>query len=186
MTSAHQGPTDQDITAALDALALGLTRLALSAGDKPALEAAAVGVFLLRYRRERGADGAATLRAAVEALGAADRIALAEETEVAVHTVDRWATGATTLAPAIAARVERWCAERAGARAGRLTSNDPCPCGGRGYHASQDEDDPVYVYCSCPAGIARERADEQERAALADDTGPRLHIPRGLLVGAGG
>ena len=137
MSTAPQGPTDKDITAALDALAVGLTRLALSAGDKPALEAAAVGAFLLAYRRERGAVGAAALRAAVEALGATDRIALAEETEVAIHTVDRWATGAATPHPEIAARVEQWCAGRAG-------------------------------------------------AALADDTAPRLHIPRGLLDGAGG
>ena len=141
MSTAPQGPTDQDITAALDAIAARLVAdvQQLSADGKlgavSSTPIAAVGAFLLAYRRERGAVGVAALRVAVEALGAADRIALAEEFEVAVHTVDRWATGATTLAPAIAARVERWCAAR---------------------------------------------------AAAADDTGPRLHIPRGLLDGAGG
>ena len=42
----------------------------------------------------------------------ADREALAEEFEVSLATVARWALGNATPAPAIAARVERWCIAR--------------------------------------------------------------------------
>ena len=42
----------------------------------------------------------------------AERIALAEEFEVSLATVARWALGNATPAPAIAARVERWCIAR--------------------------------------------------------------------------
>jgi len=41
-----------------------------------------------------------------------DRDALAEEFEVSLATVARWASGVSMPAPAIAARVERWCIAR--------------------------------------------------------------------------
>ena len=146
MTTAPQGPTDQDITAALDAIAASLARSvqqlsdASEIDDAPAAELAAVGAFLLAYRRERPrvpvAAHCTPMARAVLSLTPGDRIALAQEFEVSLGMVDRWALGYATPHPEIAARVEQWCAERA--------------------------------------------------AALADDTAPRLHIPRGLLDGAGG
>ena len=45
-------------------------------------------------------------------LSDADRIALAEEFEVSLPCVERWTCGTATPAPAIAARVERWCIAR--------------------------------------------------------------------------
>ena len=40
-----------------------------------------------------------------------------------------------------------------------------CLCGGRGYHGSPDEDDPIDVYCACEAGTMRwkrETGNEEE------------------------
>ena len=147
MSTAPQGPTDKDITAALDAIAARLVAdvQQLSADGKlgavSSTPLAAVGAFLLAYRRERPrvpvAAHCAPMARAVLSLTPGDRIALAQEFEVSLGMVDRWALGYATPHPEIAARVEQWCAGRAG-------------------------------------------------AALADDTAPRLHIPRGLLDGAGG
>jgi hypothetical protein len=48
----------------------------------------------------------------VTQLSDADRIALATEFEVSLNTVERWTTGISAPAPAIAARVDRWCIVR--------------------------------------------------------------------------
>ncbi len=48
----------------------------------------------------------------VSQLSDADRLALATEFEVSLNTVERWTIGISAPAPAIAARVERWCVAR--------------------------------------------------------------------------
>ena len=53
-------------------------------------------------------------------LNDADRLALAEEFEVSLNTVERWAIGVSAPHPAIASRVERWCAAR-------LSEEEPRP-----------------------------------------------------------
>lgn len=110
--------SSNDLDTAIAAIAASLTRSvqqlsdAGTIDDVPSAELAAVGAFLLRYRRDSAALASTAFRVAVEALGASDRIALAEEFEVAVHVVDRWARGTATLPAEIATRVERWCSAR--------------------------------------------------------------------------
>ncbi len=59
----------------------------------------------------------------VSQLSDADRLALATEFEVSLNTVERWTIGVSAPAPAIAARVERWCIARLASDAGPRLHN---------------------------------------------------------------